>query len=206
MAEPKKETQFVYNSEQRVSLNAFVEVEVNGEFYKVQVTARHGAQSSEIVDNFNQLVDALATIGAQHPVTKAPRQTTNTPAGSPKQSTGYQSPRAYAGNDDTFHVENIKLASGGEHPRWVVQGGFFTKYGVTCWPEVLKDAGILDKLDPMNDNKPKGSWTAHYVTKPDGKPDKVTKLVNSDAPDKPVEAEQVVDQALPPIDEEDFPF
>jgi len=77
---------------------------------------------------------------------------------------------------DTFTVENIKLASGGEHPRWVVMGGNFTKYGVTCWPEVLKDAGILDKLDPLKDNNPSGKWTAHYQKKVDGKPDKVVKL------------------------------
>lgn len=80
----------------------------------------------------------------------------------------------------TFQVENIKLASGGEHPRWVVQGGNFTKYGITCWPEVLEKAGIVDKLDPMGDNKPQGSWIAHYINKIDGKPDKVTKLERSE--------------------------
>ena len=80
---------------------------------------------------------------------------------------------------DTFAVENIKLASGGEHPRWVVMGGNFTKFGVTCWPETLKDAGILDKLDPLKDNKPSGNWTAHYQKKVDGKPDKVVKLTKA---------------------------
>ena len=88
-------------------------------------------------------------------------------------------PEAQTGNypGDTFTVENIKLASGGEHPRWVVQGGNFRQYGVTCWPETLKEAGILDHLDPLKDNNPQGTWTAHYQKKVDGKPDKVVKLV-----------------------------
>lgn len=80
------------------------------------------------------------------------------------------------GGDMPFEVENIKLASGGDHPRWVVQGGNFTKFGITCWPEVLEKAGIMEHLDPLNDNKPKGKWMAHYVNKPDGKPDKVILL------------------------------
>jgi hypothetical protein len=82
-----------------------------------------------------------------------------------------------SGPGGTFAVENIKLASGGEHPRWVVQGGNFKKYGVTCWPETLKEAGILEKLDPMKDNPPSGNWIAHYIKKVDGSPDKVVKLV-----------------------------
>jgi len=78
--------------------------------------------------------------------------------------------------DEPFQVENIKLASGGDHPRWVVQGGNFKQFGVTCWPETLEKAGILGKLDPMKDNKPNGTWFAHYSTKDNGKPDKVVLL------------------------------
>lgn len=82
-------------------------------------------------------------------------------------------------NGKYFDVESIKLAAGGEHPRWVVKGGKFKKYGVTCWPETLEAAGI--KLDPLKDNKPNGSWVAHYTERQndEGKwvPDKVTKLV-----------------------------
>lgn len=80
-----------------------------------------------------------------------------------------------------FPVESIQLASGGEHPRWVVKGGNFKKFGVTCWPEVLEAAGILSKLDPLKENTPSGSWVAKYIEKAgeDGnmKPDKVVELV-----------------------------
>ncbi len=86
-----------------------------------------------------------------------------------------------ATNAKTFEVEAIKLAAGGDHPRWVVKGGNFKKFGVTCWPETLEAAGIAEKLDPLKDNKPKGNWVAHYSEREndEGKwvPDKVTQLV-----------------------------
>jgi len=73
-----------------------------------------------------------------------------------------------------------KLAAGGDHPRWVVKGGNFKKFGVTCWPETLEAAGVAEKLDPLKDNKPKGDWIAHYTERQndEGKwvPDKVTRL------------------------------
>ncbi|MEX2144408.1 MAG: hypothetical protein WD740_07420 [Anaerolineales bacterium] len=83
-------------------------------------------------------------------------------------------------NGKSFEVESIKLAAGGDHPRWVVKGGKFKKFGVTCWPEILEAAGVADKLDPLKDNKPRGTWVAHYNQRQndEGKwvPDKVTKL------------------------------
>ena len=88
-----------------------------------------------------------------------------------------------SGAEKSFLVESIKLASGGDHPRWVIKGGSFKKFGVSCWPEVLEAAGIAKQLDPMKDNNPRGSWTAYYAerTNDEGKvvPDKVTKLVKA---------------------------
>ena len=85
-----------------------------------------------------------------------------------------------ARNGKSFEVESIKLAAGGDHPRWVVKGGKFKKFGVTCWPETLEAAGVAEKLDPLKDNKPKGDWIAHYTERQndEGKwvPDKVTRL------------------------------
>lgn len=74
--------------------------------------------------------------------------------------------KADDGELESIEVDSITLASGGEHPRWVVRGGWATKHGITCWPEVLKDAGILEGLDPMQENKPKGKWIAWYSQKP----------------------------------------
>ncbi len=80
----------------------------------------------------------------------------------------------------TIDITAITLAAGGAHPRWVVKGGKLTKFGVTCWPETLEAAGIADKLNPVQENKPKGQWIAHYIERQneDGRwvPDKVTKI------------------------------
>ncbi len=85
-----------------------------------------------------------------------------------------------AGAEKSFPVESFSLAAGGEHPRWTIKGGNFKKFGVTCWPEVLVAAGVMEHLDPMKDNKPKGNWVAYYIEREneDGKqvPDKVVRV------------------------------
>jgi hypothetical protein len=84
-------------------------------------------------------------------------------------------------NGREFEVESIQLAAGGDHPRWVVKGGKFKKFGVTCWPETLEAAGIADKMDPLKENKPRGNWVAKFSERlnDEGKwvPDKVLALV-----------------------------
>ncbi|MCL5429286.1 MAG: hypothetical protein M1347_05735 [Chloroflexi bacterium] len=83
----------------------------------------------------------------------------------------------------TFELESIQLAAGGEHPRWVVKGGKFKKFGVTCWPETLEAAGIAEALDPLKENKPKGHWVARYTERQNEEgrwvPDKVTQIVKA---------------------------
>ncbi len=89
---------------------------------------------------------------------------------------------AVAGQKE-FDLESIQLAAGGEHPRWVIRGGNFKKFGVTCWPEVLQAAGIAEKLDPLKENKPKGRWLARYIERENDEgrlvPDKVVELVKA---------------------------
>ena len=96
-------------------------------------------------------------------------------------SKGNGSQEAATRSGKEFEVESIQLAAGGEHPRWVVKGGKFKKFGVTCWPETLEAAGIADKMDPLKENKPKGHWVAKYSERQneEGKwvPDKVLALV-----------------------------
>jgi hypothetical protein len=86
-------------------------------------------------------------------------------------------------NGKEFEVESIQLAAGGDHPRWVVKGGKFKKFGVTCWPETLDAAGIADKMDPLKENKPRGNWVAKYNERQndEGKwvPDKVVSLAKT---------------------------
>jgi hypothetical protein len=85
-----------------------------------------------------------------------------------------------ARNGKEFEIESIQLAAGGDHPRWVVKGGKFKKFGVTCWPETLEAAGIAEKMDPLKENRPNGHWLAKYSERQndEGKwvPDKVLAL------------------------------
>jgi hypothetical protein len=80
----------------------------------------------------------------------------------------------------SIEVETIELASGGEHPRWVVKGKPFTKFGITCWPETLEAVGILEHLKADGVNTPGKKWRAYYFEKQskEGKavPDKVDRL------------------------------
>jgi hypothetical protein len=63
--------------------------------------------------------------------------------------------------------------------RWVVKGGWAKQYGITCWPEVLEAAGIMEYLKLDEPNVPGGKWLAHYrEVEKDGKmkADKVIRL------------------------------
>ena len=78
-----------------------------------------------------------------------------------------------------IEVENISFSGGGDHPRWMVKGGVFTKYGIVMWPEVLEPTGL--NLSYEKENVPDGKWLAYYTEKMTdaGKPtpDKVVRLV-----------------------------
>lgn len=56
---------------------------------------------------------------------------------------------------------------------WKIKGGKWSKHGVTIWPEVLQAAGI--GTEPGKTYNLAG-WRAHVLLKPDGNPQKVTRL------------------------------
>lgn len=59
---------------------------------------------------------------------------------------------------------------------WKVQGGQFSQFGVTIWPEVLVEAGFfVDDLDPAQTYNLDG-YIAHYVLNDKSKPSKIVKL------------------------------
>ena len=99
--------------------------------------------------------------------------------GQPK-SAQAEKPASGGAAEKHFSIETIILAAGGGHPRWVVKGGFFKKFGVTCWPEVLEAAGLHEHLDPMKENKPQASWLAYYIERQNDEgnmvPDKVVRI------------------------------
>lgn len=164
-------------NEAKASFNSYFRSSNGG---KDQFTLRQTDEQSdkEFVARVRQFVKLLAENGWTE---WEQASGTEEPLGREAEEREGRSDEGASRNGKFFDVDSIKLAAGGEHPRWVVKGGNFKKFGVTCWPETLEAARIGEKLDPLKDNKPKGNWLAHYTERQndDGKwvPDKVTKLV-----------------------------
>ena len=74
----------------------------------------------------------------------------------------------------TFDAELLVGSTSGDKVYWKVQGGQFSQYGVTIWPEVLEAAEITN-LDPAKTYDLTG-FTAYYTLKDNGKPGKVVNL------------------------------
>ena len=74
----------------------------------------------------------------------------------------------------TFDAELLVGSTSGDKVYWKVQGGQFSQYGVTIWPEVLEAAEITN-LDPTQTYDLTG-YTAYYTLKDNGKPGKVVNL------------------------------
>lgn len=72
---------------------------------------------------------------------------------------------------DSIEVESIEFMG---KNRWVVKGGWATQYGITCWPEVLEAAGLLEHLDMNGENVPHKAWNAIYTKKPKKEGDGMT--------------------------------
>ena len=78
--------------------------------------------------------------------------------------------------EEYFEAETLEGSMNKGKVYWKVKGGKFSKYGVTIWPEVLKEAGInTEELDPAQIYNMSGK--AYYTLTDDGKPQKVVRLV-----------------------------
>lgn len=82
-----------------------------------------------------------------------------------------------AGPTQSFTAESLSATVDKGKTYWKVQGGMFTKFGVTVWPETLAAAGF----DPENMNPTKvydiPGYTAVYVLNEEGKAQKVIQLI-----------------------------
>jgi len=78
----------------------------------------------------------------------------------------------------TFQAEKLVAETKEGNRYWKVVGPPFMKYGVRVWDEVLADAGFaLDLMDADVYTIP--GYTAHYIEREPGKPQKVVKLVEN---------------------------
>ena len=100
-------------------------------------------------------------------------------------STKLPAPRAQANDNPPYDPHKTKFIAVDSiefvgKDRWLVKGGNFVKYGITCFKEVLEAAGVLGKLKMDEVNKPHESWLAFYIEKQNDagewKPDKIVRL------------------------------
>lgn len=83
------------------------------------------------------------------------------------------------GDSLSFPAETLVATMHQGKTYWKVQGGQFSKYGVTIWPEVLTAAGFfLEDLNPAETYDLRGH-TAYYELTDEGKPSKVRQLVKA---------------------------
>jgi hypothetical protein len=83
-AEPTKESKtemdFVYAVDQQVSVNAFLDVTVNGENVRLQITSRYNSSPEKIVKTTKALIDAYVLLREEYPKSEIPtKQASNEP-------------------------------------------------------------------------------------------------------------------------------
>src|SRR5262245_22884678 len=62
-----KINEYTYAVEQKASVNAYFDVDVNGESFRLQITARHGVTAAQITATTNELIAALKVLREANP-------------------------------------------------------------------------------------------------------------------------------------------
>ncbi len=145
------------STEAQSSINTFG---VHPAGWNIQITLRDDNEA-KLLERFGQLVVKLEGLGV----------TPKSVGASPAPSKVANAPAVYNAADpnqelESIEIDSITLASGGEHPRWVVKGGWAKAFGITVWPETLQAAGLINKLDPMKENFMDAGMVAYYTKKP----------------------------------------
>jgi len=151
----------------------------------VQVTMRDGVTKEIVKQVFEarkEFVELAVGHGWQFTAASkpapqaAPASNGQPPAAQPQAA---PPPGAVAGGgfasaaSDVFDAETLVGSITEGKPTWKVKGGRFSQWGVTIYPEAIAAAGL--GVEPGKTYSLAG-WRAHYVMKPDGKPQKVTQL------------------------------
>jgi len=67
-------TSFNYSVDQQVSVNAFIDIEINGEPVRFQITSRYNSTAEKIVKTTKASIEAFALIRAEYPKPSQPAQ------------------------------------------------------------------------------------------------------------------------------------
>lgn len=176
--EPKAiEQEFRYQVDQQVSVNSFIDIEVEGETVRFQVTSRYGSSPEKITKTASSAIEAYALLRQKYPRNfLTPPQSANLPV-----------PPAIARlaseglpEIKSFTAERLSVETKDGKFYYKVIGQPFVKHGVRVWDEVLAAAGItVDHANPGNPPNIAG-WKAEYTEKlynDKMTPDKVTRLL-----------------------------
>ena len=139
--------------------------------WRIQLTLRDDSEAN-LLERFKTTTSVLLDLGVTPNGAKAAPAVAASSNGAPP---AVAIPTATQGEEDSFSAETLVASVNEGKAYWKVQGGPFSKFGVTIWPEVLGEAGFdCDQLDPTQTYNLTGH-TATYM-RVDGKPKKVTRL------------------------------
>lgn len=125
--EVKNEMEFTYSVDQQVSVNAFIDVDVNGEAVKFQITSRYNSTPEKIVKTTKAAIEAFSQLRTEYQRPSAPAKST------------VNSQPAEAGEGKKFEVRPVPES---EKPEGLPEG-----------IEVFKDDFDYFEIIPQADNK-----------------------------------------------------
>ena len=174
MTEPTKEVKqdYIYHTDQHASVNAFLDVDLGGETFKLQITARYGASAEKISATTNALISALAKLREEHPKPEKSIPTPE-PVRVNVDTTGNEQPEV-----KTFTADKLSVSMSDGKYYFKVVGKPFTQYGIPIWEEALKACNI--DVTPGQPVPDVAGWRADYVeyqSKDGKKRMKVTRLL-----------------------------
>ena len=142
--------------------------------WRIQLTLRDDNEAN-LLERFKTTTSVLLDLGITPNGAKEEPAAVASSNGAPP---AVATPTATQGDEDSFSAETLVASVNEGKAYWKVQGGPFSKFGVTVWPEVLGEAGFdCDQLDPTQTYDLAGH-TATYL-RVDGKPKKVTRLAKA---------------------------
>ena len=174
MTEPnqavKQEMEFTYSVDQQVSVNAFIDIDINGEPVRFQITNRYNSNPEKIVKTTQAAIEAFTQLRGLYP--RSVQSPQSKPA-EPKQehheehAGTYEDPRSFKAA-----AVIVSMTDGKQYFKVKAEDGKFPKFPVSVWPEVLEKAGIDPNKIDMKDGHAL-NCPAYYIINEKGNPAKV---------------------------------
>ncbi len=174
-------TSFNYSVDQQVSVNAFIDIDVNGEPVKFQITSRYNSTPEKIVKTTKAAIEAFAAIRAEYQRPEKPVQAIrDSSASEPKSEHKNENAGTYE-DPRWFHATSVvvSMTDGKQYFKVKGEDGKFPKFPVTIWPETLEKFGIDPNAIDMKNGHALTDVYAFYIINEKGNPAKVIRLENS---------------------------